>query len=157
MIFFTEADARPLHEDGMMPPPRIDPSVSAELDLSPIGAGSEVKVLFKGDGPEGFSLVHARYKTGFRLPRHSHSADCLYYVLAGEARMGSRVLKAGEGFFVGAEVPYTYEAGPAGVEVLEFRGATSFDMKVRDQTVARWKPILEAALANQASWLAPAP
>src|SRR5207248_6087020 len=111
-------------------------------------------VWFKGDGPNGFSLVYARFGAGYRLPRHSHSADCLYYVLSGEAIMGSRVLKAGDGVFVKADAPYAYQAGPEGVEVLEFRAATSFDIQVFDQTVERWKPIIEAAVANHDQWVA---
>jgi hypothetical protein len=36
--------------------------------------------------------------------------------------------------------------------VLEFRTSTSFDMKVLDQTVERWKPIVAAAVANHDLW-----
>src|SRR4051812_23928437 len=100
MSFFRAEDARPLDEDGMMSPPDIDPAVYTQLDLSPLTAGQQVNVLFKGDGPQGFSLVHARFGPGFRLPRHSHSADCLYYVLSGEAHMGRRVVGPGDGFLV---------------------------------------------------------
>jgi len=154
MVFFSSTDAPSIEEDGMMSPPQIDKSIHAQLDTSPVADGQRVTVLFKGEGPTGFSLVHAWFGAGFRLPRHSHSADCLYYVLSGELVMGTRVLKAGEGFFVKADAPYTYTAGPDGVEVLEFRSATSFDMKVFDQTVERWKPIVEAAIANRDRWIA---
>ena len=154
MTFYRAEAARSLDEEGMMSPPEIDPAVSTTLDLSPIAAGSRVNVLFKGQGPNGFSLVHARFGPGYRLPRHSHSADCLYYVLSGEAIMGRRVMKAGDGFFVRADAPYAYEAGSEGVEVLEFRAATSFDITVFDQTVERWKPIVEAAVANHDGWVA---
>jgi quercetin dioxygenase-like cupin family protein len=153
MIFYRAEDARPLDADTM-PPGKIDRAVYTELDLSPISDGTTTTVLFKGDGPDGFSLVRAQFKSGYRLPHHTHSADCLYYVVAGELTMGSRVLKAGEGFFVKAGAPYAYEAGPDGVEVLEFRMATSFDIQIRDQTVERWKPILAAALANHDRWVA---
>ena len=66
--------------------------------------------------------------------------------------MGSRVLKPGDGFLVLAEAPYTYTAGPEGVEVLEFRHATSFDIKIRDRTLEQWKPIIEAVKANGERW-----
>lgn len=140
-----------------MTPPEIDPVVHATLDLTPLAAGSLVKALFSDDRPGGFSLVYARFGPGYRLPRHSHSADCLYYVVRGEAIMGSRRIGAGDGFFVGADQPYAYQAGPDGVEVLEFRAVTSFDMKVLDQTVERWQPIVAAAQANQERWLAEQP
>ena len=70
------------------------------------------------------SLVHAWFGPGYRLPRHTHSADCLYYVISGSAVLGNHTLRAGDGFFVPANAPYQYDAGPEGVEVLEIRGAT---------------------------------
>jgi quercetin dioxygenase-like cupin family protein len=157
ITFYEAADAPLLDDVGMMTPPELDPAVYTTLDLTPLAAGSRVTVLFRGDGPDGFSLVHARFGPGYRLPRHSHSADCLYFVVSGEAVMGRRVVKAGDGFFVKADQPYAYQAGPDGVEVLEFRGATAFDMQIFDQTVERWEPIVAAALANQARWHAEQP
>jgi hypothetical protein len=41
------------------------------------------------------SLCWAWFKSGYVLPRHSHNADCLYYVLGGSLRLGSVWLKAG--------------------------------------------------------------
>jgi quercetin dioxygenase-like cupin family protein len=158
MTFFRADDAPTLEEDGMMTMGQmeIDPAVFDAVDLGLLGVGQCVRVLFKGEGPDGFSLVHARFEPGYRLPRHSHSSDCLYYVVAGEAHMGSRVLKPGDGFFIVAEAPYAYTAGPEGVEVLEFRHATTFDIKIRDKTLEHWKPVIEAIKAHGESW-APAP
>lgn len=147
MVFFTAADAPSLDEDGMMEPAVIDPAAFAEIDLEPYSKASRLSVLFKGSGPDGFSLVHVTFDAGFRLPRHTHSVDCLYYVISGEAIMGARRLGAGDGFFIRAGVPYAYEAGPQGVEVLEFRAATSFDIQVLDQTAERWRAIV-ASLAR---------
>jgi len=154
MIFFRADDAPSLEEDGMMTmgSMEIDPAVTDGVDLGLLNAGQRVRVLFKGEGPDGFSLVHARFEPGYRLPRHSHSSDCLYYVVAGEAHMGSRVLKPGDGFFILAEAPYAYTAGPEGVEVLEFRHATTFDIKIRDKTLEHWKPVIEAIKAHGESW-----
>jgi hypothetical protein len=101
MTFSRAEDAPSLDEDGMMSPGKIDPEVDEDLDLSPLADGSEVTVLFKGDGDNQFSLVHARFRPGFRLPRHSHSADCLDDVLSGEAIMGSRVMKPGDELCLG--------------------------------------------------------
>jgi hypothetical protein len=36
--------------------------------------------------------------------------------------------------------------------VVEFRTTTSFDMQILDQTVERWKPIVDVAVANQELW-----
>lgn len=154
MTFFRMDDAPRLEDDGMMATDLsgIDPAVFASFDFGQFVAGQLVKVLFKGDGPEGFSLVHARFEPGFRLFRHSHSTDCLYVVIAGEARMGTRVLGPGDGLFVKAEAPYAYTAGPDGVEVLEFRAATSFDIKFRDTSVADWKPVADAVREHGEGW-----
>jgi quercetin dioxygenase-like cupin family protein len=141
---------------GLREPDRAPDRKGVAADLRLLGAGQRVRVLFKGEGADGFSLVHARFAPGYRLPRHSHSADCLYYVVSGEAHMGSRVLKPGDGFFILAEAPYAYTAGPEGVEVLEFRHATTFDIKIRDKTLEHWKPVIEAIKAHGESW-APAP
>jgi hypothetical protein len=156
ITFYRADDAPSLEEDGIqtMAPGQIDPAISAAFNGRQMAAGQRVSVLFKDADPDGFSLVHAWFGPGFRLPRHSHSSDCLYYVLAGEAHMGSRVLRAGDGFLVLAEAPYTYTAGPEGVEVLEFRHATSFDIKIRDKTLEQWKPIIEAVKANGELWAA---
>jgi quercetin dioxygenase-like cupin family protein len=153
ITFFTADQAPLLDDDGMMTPPHVDEEVTTTLDLSPLAAGSKVIVLFETEGPNPMSLVHAWFGPGYRLPRHSHSADCLYYVVAGEAHMGNRVIKAGDGFFVKAGQPYAYQAGPDGIQILEFRGATTFDMQIFDQTVAKWQPIVDAATANQHRWV----
>jgi hypothetical protein len=59
-------------------------------DAAPLQAGAVVKALFHEDRPGGFRLVHASFGPGYRLPRHTHSADCLYYVVSGEAIMRNR-------------------------------------------------------------------
>ena len=154
MTFYRMEDAPSLDDDGMMTtaPVDIDPAVFGAFDASLLAAGQHVKVLFKGTGPGAFSLVHARFEPGFRLPRHSHDSDCLYYVVSGEAHMGTRILRPGDGFFIVADAPYAYSAGPDGVEVLEFRQSTSFDIKIRDKTLSDWKPVIDAVLAHGSSW-----
>ena len=86
-------------------------------------AGASSTVLFSQKGPGGMSLVHVWFGAHFPLFRHSHPAygDCLYYVVAGEILLGKRRLGPGSGFFVPNGQPYKYTAGPAGVELLEFR------------------------------------
>jgi quercetin dioxygenase-like cupin family protein len=79
--------------------------------------GGETKVLVRDAG--GFTLVHVWFKPNFPLPRHSHNADCMYYVISGSAVMGARTLRAGDSFFVPADAPYRYTAGPEGIEILE--------------------------------------
>ncbi len=153
MVFYKSADAPSLDDDGMMTPPAIDRSVYTTYDLAPMADGNRVTVLFKGDGPDGFSLVHSWFGANFQLPRHSHSTDCLYYVLSGEISMGNRLMTAGDGFFIKKDAIYAYIAGHNGAEVLEFRSATSFDMQIADKTPEHWRPIIEAVTANHEDWV----
>ncbi|MET0269142.1 MAG: cupin domain-containing protein, partial [Sphingomonas sp.] len=97
--------------------------------------GTHVRLLF--DMP-GMSLAHAWFKSGFPLPRHTHDTDCLYYILAGSLRIGVEELGRGDGFFVGAGVPYAYTPGPEGVEVLEFRASNAFDIRLLANNAAFW-------------------
>jgi quercetin dioxygenase-like cupin family protein len=106
--------------DMMSMPVLTDPDVSMEPLAEWAGSsGHVVKVLYRGEGDDGMSLVWSWFGPGYTLPRHSHSADCLYYVTKGEAHLGNRVVSAGSGFFVPADAPYAYSAGPEGIEILE--------------------------------------
>ena len=91
--------------------------------LQAIGPGVSTTMLFSQPGPNGMSLAHVWFGADFPLFRHSHPrfGDCLYYVIAGEIIVGRRRLGPGSGFFVPNGMPYKYTAGPAGVELLEFR------------------------------------
>nr|WP_314465571.1 hypothetical protein [uncultured Novosphingobium sp.] len=120
--------------------------------------------LFASAGPEtgervdvpyrrpGMSLARLQLKSGFALPLHSHDCDCLYYIVAGSVELGTETLSAGDGFFVGSEVPYAYVAGPEGAEVLEFRATDSFDIRVRDKSPAGWARAAERVRDAQTRW-----
>ena len=111
--------------------------------------GSEVHVLAS---LPGFSLVHLWFKKDFPLPLHSHDANCLYYIVAGSLRLGDKTLGKGDGFFIPSDMPYTYRAGPEGVELVEFRTAERFDFQFRADTPAFWKKAADICAANQADW-----
>jgi hypothetical protein len=158
LTLFDVADAVPLAETDMMSMPTLaEPSVGWETVGEWAGSsGHVVKVLYRGEGGDGSSLVWSWFGPNYTLPRHSHSADCLYYVVRGEARLGNRVVGAGSGFFVPADAPYAYSAGPEGIEILEFRHATGFDMKI-SESPARWQAILDGARTHADAWANEAP
>lgn len=106
---------------------------------------------------DGMSLARLWFKSGFPLPLHSHDSDCLYYIVAGSVRMGNETLAAGDGFFVGAEVPYSYTAGPEGVEILEFRTTDRFNIRVRDKPVEAWERMIDVLDEGAARWPDEAP
>jgi quercetin dioxygenase-like cupin family protein len=150
---FSGDDARPLMETSVMSMPTLDPPADEQLVEWAGSAGHVVKVLFEQEADNGMSLVWSWFGPGYVLPRHSHSADCLYYVLKGEAKLGRRTVSAGSGFFVPKGAPYAYAVGPEGVEVLEFRGVSSFDMKITE-SLPRWDHILSVVRANDEGWKA---
>ncbi|NLD77056.1 MAG: cupin [Acidimicrobiales bacterium] len=147
-FFGPPVEAPQLHETDMMSMPEFDPEANDQFMEWALSGGHVVKVLYReGD----MSLVWSWFGPNYVLPRHSHSADCLYFVVSGEARLGNRVVPAGAGFFVPAGAPYAYAAGPEGIQILEFRGATSFDMKITEG-LPRWDKIVETVRDNSETW-----
>jgi hypothetical protein len=126
----------------------------ARFEKSGAGAGQRVTLAF---ARPGFSLTHVWFKSGYPLPLHSHSGDCLYYILAGDIRIGTNRLGAGDGFFVASDVAYTYEVGPEGVEVLEFRATDELDIRFRSESGAAWDKTIETLEARREIWKDEAP
>jgi quercetin dioxygenase-like cupin family protein len=154
---FRGEDAMPLSESGAMAPMVFDPddmsALAADGPRSPlIAQGIADTLVFQGEGADGFSLVRAWLGPHYVLPRHTHSGDCLYYIVEGEIIMGSRHLVAGDGFLVPSEAPYAYEAGPDGAVVLEFRNETSFDIKFTGGQLERWRRMAEVAEVHGQTW-----
>jgi hypothetical protein len=111
--------------------------------------GSVVKLLYAAPG---FSLTYVWFKSGYPLPLHSHANDCLYNIIAGSIKIGKDVLGVGDGFFIGRNVAYTYEVGPEGVEVLEFRNTDKLNIRFRSNDKSAWDKMAEVLAANQAAW-----
>ncbi|MFT5888191.1 MAG: mannose-6-phosphate isomerase-like protein (cupin superfamily) [Zhongshania sp.] len=111
--------------------------------------GDQVKVLF--DIP-GFSLIHAWIKKNYPLSLHTHDTDCLYFIVSGKLRLGNEVLGKGDGFFVPANVPYTYlPVGENGVEILEFRHSGAFNFKSLSKGNF-WSKAIETCKSEQQGW-----
>jgi quercetin dioxygenase-like cupin family protein len=101
----------------------------------------------------GFSLVYLYFKPNFPLFRHRHESDCLYMVLSGSAVMGNQTLRAGDSFFVPANAPYYYTAGPDGVEVLEIRhNVEGFTVIFANNPPGRLEEARAAIAANAEAW-----
>jgi hypothetical protein len=154
---FRGQDAPLLGETGAMPVPPIAAESMPEFEravASGLGDGERVRLVFSSPG---FSLTHVWFKKDFPLPLHSHDANCLYYIVAGSLRLGDKTLGKGDGFFIPSDMPYTYRAGPEGVELVEFRTAERFDFQFRADTPAFWKKAADICAANQADWKAAPP
>lgn len=158
---FYHRDAEELGDEMM---PREPPdqgelegmAALAEVDYRE-GLAETTRVLFREPGEKGMSLVYVWFKSGYILPFHSHDSDCLYCVIGGELRMGSHRLRKGDGFFLPAGQGYGYEAGPDGVELLEFRNATRFNIVLKGNSPSRWQQIADLFLERQAIWADEAP
>ncbi|MGR4864727.1 cupin domain-containing protein [Caulobacter sp. LARHSG274] len=154
---FRSADSRDFEQSGIMSqgaPTQIEMAGAVAAVDAGMLEGTTVRLLF--DLP-GLSLTHAWFKSGFPLPRHTHNVDCLYYILAGALRIGIEDLGRGDGFFVGAGVPYSYLPGPEGVEVLEFRGSNSFDIRLMADNPAFWAKAVESVERRRDGWAKESP
>jgi hypothetical protein len=146
--------------NGLIDDDNDEASVRASVGemVRAIGPGNIVTPLFDQGGSTGMSLIHAWFGPNFPLFRHSHPklGDCLYYIVAGSAVLGSHVLKPGDGFFVPNGMPYKYRAGPEGVEVLEFRAGGGNDdapiLKLHERSVEAIREITVAATNLREQW-----
>ncbi len=156
MIIYRGADAGELGSD-QMPFVGVDDGVMAGFaKLGAAGAadamGAITSVLFCEPEAAELSLCHAWFKSDYVLPRHSHSADCIYYVLSGEVAMGTQTLRKGDGIFIPANDAYTLKAGPQGAEVLEFRNATHFDIHFKGNDEAHWDRMAKVQVDKKDVW-----
>ena len=154
---YRARDAREYSEDGPMSgPPMTDVQQQGMAALYEAGMmnGSEVKLLYSRPG---MSLTYVRFKPGFALPLHSHSANCLYFIITGSIRMGTEELGPGDGFFLGTDVPYAYTPGEDGVELLEFRDSDDFDFRAIARNADYWTTLAANMAKASAGWNDDAP
>lgn len=124
------------------PPPPPERAALEPLFAKGRETGTTTRVLCQVSSeqvPGGLSLVHALFKSHYPLPAHSHDADCVYYILAGSAKVGARTLGPGDSIFVPANLFYSLTPGEDGVEFLEFRTADRYDTVVRSAAPALWE------------------
>jgi hypothetical protein len=149
---FRASSAKDYDEAGTMnvqPMSEVEGMGMARLAENGMLEGGTVKLLYSRPG---MSLTYCWFKSGYALPRHSHSADCLYFIVSGGLKIGTEQLGPGDGFFLGTDVPYAYTAGPEGVEVMEFRTSNEFDFKSLANSETYWDKQLANLLAAKGKW-----
>jgi len=152
MEIYRARDAQDYAEGGPMdsaPMTEAQQQGMAALFEAGMMSGSEVKLLY---GRPGMSLTYVRFKPGFALPLHSHSANCLYFIITGSIKMGTEELGPGDGFYLGADVPYAYVPGEDGVELLEFRDSNCFDFRATAKNADYWKTLAASMAQASAKW-----
>jgi mannose-6-phosphate isomerase-like protein (cupin superfamily) len=150
-VFFGK-NAVGLAESGIGEHPEGEPAIVARVRSSGAMNGVIGRVPFMQNSYDGFSLVEIYFKPNYVSTRHTHNTDCLYYVKSGAAYMGHTELGPGDGYFVPANTPYRFTAGPNGFELLEFRRSTRYDQQFLDTDIERWEPIFDAAEKNRELW-----
>jgi quercetin dioxygenase-like cupin family protein len=149
---FRAADYRDYGEHDLMELVGTTPAILEALgEFEHEGGGKGQTVRLAYSRPT-MSLTHVWFKSGYPLPLHSHSGDCLYYLLAGSIRVGTETLGPGDGFFVASDVPYTYETGPDGAEVLEFRGTDWMNIRFMAKGKAAWDKTVGKLRAKRETW-----
>jgi len=149
---FRRADIPPLTEEQFYAGATATPEQRDSMDRMLAAGwadGEETRIVFNAPG---FALVHAWFKAGYPLPLHSHSADCVYFIIAGTLSLGTEQLQAGDGFFVPANAAYTYTPGPDGVEVLEIRHTAMVDFRILAKGAAWWAKGLERVAEHHGTW-----
>jgi quercetin dioxygenase-like cupin family protein len=53
---------------------------------------------------------------------HKHDNDEIIYVVSGEMHFGNKILKAGDSIYIPGNTFYSFNAGPNGLRVVNFRG-----------------------------------
>jgi len=124
-------------------------------------SGTSTTLLIAQRTPGGMSLAHVWFGANFPLFRHSHPAygDCLYYVIHGELLMGKRHLGPGSGMFVPNGQPYKFTAGPAGVELLEFRAGGGIEgtpgLKMEERSLDAIQKLIDEHNVQRPQWRQP--
>ena len=158
---FRAEDATPILETDFMGMPTMpDEAVAAGgpqiyMDSAP---GTDVRVVVRQKPEEGgFSILRVWFKADYPVLRHTHDADCLYYIVAGSAILGSQTLRPGDGFFIPAGAPYSYDAGPEGVELLEIRQSVwQFDINMLEASAGKWAAMADTIASHREAWEADA-
>ena len=146
---YRGADAKNYAEHNVMALEAITPTMAEGLKAFQGADGQLVKLLYAAPG---FSLTHVWFKSGYPLPVHAHNCDCLYYIVSGSLQVGRETLKVGDGFFIGADVAYTYVPGPQGVEVLEFRNTDAFNISFKSDAKDVWENAAATLAAHRSAW-----
>jgi hypothetical protein len=158
---FRAEEATPLLETDFMAMPQMnEEQVAARapeiyMDSAP---GTDVRVAVRQTPEEGgFSILHVWFKADYPVLRHTHDADCLYYIVSGSVILGSQTLRTGDGFFVPEGAPYGYVAGPEGVELLEIRhNAWQFDIQMLESNAGTWAAMADTIASHREAWEADA-
>jgi quercetin dioxygenase-like cupin family protein len=70
------------------------------------------------------------------IAQHAHLEDEIVYVVAGELRLGARVLHPGASIYIPGNTLYSLRAGPEGLRFLNFRARHDMTYITKDEFMA---------------------
>ena len=92
----------------------------------------EFKPHDRGD-PEGLELLEIYYPPNAAISVHAHVEDEIIYVVDGAIRLGNRVCGKGSSVFVARDTLYSFEAGPDGLHMVNFRARSDHSFITADE------------------------
>ncbi len=142
LTIIRAADARPHHgrqpRSADAPGFQLHPAIARgmqQLREEGNSGGAMAVTLFSSPT---MHVSYVWFKSGYPLPIHSHDVDCFYQLFAGSMKVGTEVLKQGDGVMIPAGTPYTVTPGDAGVEFFEFRTGEDYDTHYRAKSDSYW-------------------
>ena len=82
-------------------------------------------------------LFEVKLRPNQTVPPHAHEHNEIIYILDGEMRLGSSVLRPGSSISIRGETIYGFSAGSEGVHFLNFRPCSEVGSLTVDQINAR--------------------
>ena len=131
--------------------PEMNPPALDQMMNWGLSGGNVAKVLFKDGGEDGMSLVWSWFGPDYPLPRHSHNADCLYYVVAGEARHGQPHRRRGRRLLRARRRALRLHRGPRRHPDPRVPQRRQFDMQITEG-LDRWDRIMEVVEEKSEAW-----
>ena len=111
-----------IHDEQQLPwitpSDRLPPAELEALTEGERTVRMAVRELGTADQPQ---LLEIKYQPGARIKPHAHAEDEIVFVREGELHLGTRVLKAGDSMFIARRSFYSFQAGPEGLTILNFR------------------------------------
>lgn len=100
----------------------VPPANAADLDVDTEAPADGPGRKFLAQGEGGFWTQMVRIPAGFTAPEHAHDHAEVFMVTAGDCHFNGELMRPLDLTVVEADEPYSFTAGPEGVQFLVVRG-----------------------------------
>ncbi|MDT0575948.1 hypothetical protein RM533_07090 [Croceicoccus sp. F390] len=87
--------------------------------------------------PERLDLLEIFYPANAVINVHAHEEDEIIYVVEGDIRLGKRLYPKGSSVFIARQTLYSFEAGPDGLHMVNFRARADHSFITQSEYLAR--------------------